>query len=250
MSKIKAVYNTMDEVPEQYIELYEERDGKAQLSKIEGLKTEADIERLSTALAKERNARKTAETSLSLFPGSPEEILEELDTLRGQGAQPTQAQLREVERLKAELSTTSQKALDLENMLGSHKLQSAFVKEATEQGVTGAALDDVLLWGEKLFTVKEGEVVSRDENNLQTPADWLSDLKSSGKKDYWFEQSSGSGATGAKGAGSVAGVEHFTKGTGNLTKMTQIYKTDPEKAERLAKLAGHTDFNSAVDSLI
>lgn len=249
---LKAKYESLDEIPETVDarSLYEERDGEFVLKKdsIVGVKSEADIARLQTALTKERIARKEAETSLSMFPGPPEDVIAELEALKDKGAQPNQAQLRELEKLRQELTASKSKVGELENTIGSHKLKSEFIKEATAQGVTSAALDDVLLWGEKLFAVKEGEVVSKDETSMLTPADWLSQLKTSGKKDYWFEQSQGGGAQGGKGAASVTGVEHFTKGTANLTKMSKIYSDDPEKAERLAKLAGHDNFNAAIDA--
>jgi hypothetical protein len=246
MSKIKAVYDTMEEVPEQYAELYEEREGKAQLSRIEGLKTEADIQRLSNALSKERDLRKAAEVTVSLFPGSPDEVNAEMDALKSQGKVPGQAHLREVEKLKQDLLNSTSQVSTLQNEIGSQKLRTTFVKEATDQGVTSSAIEDVLLWGENLFTVKEGQVVARDETNLQTPADWISDMKTSGKKDYWFEQSQGAGAKGSKGGANASGVEHFTKGTMNLTKMSAIFTDDPEKAERLAKLAGHANLDAAI----
>ena len=245
---LKSKYDSLEEIPTELNpqDLYEERDGEYVLKKdsIAGVKSDADIARLQTALSKERVARKAAETSLSLFSGSPEDVMQELQDLKDAGAQPSQAHQRELERMKQELDVSASKVSELNGVLGSQKLQAAFVKEATDQGVASAALDDILLWGEKLFTVKDGEVVARDENNLQSPGDWLADLKSSGKKDYWFEQSQGSGAQGGKGAGNISGVEHFSKG--NLTKMSQIWVDDKDKAERLAKLAGYSSFNAAV----
>lgn len=247
---LQSKYDTLEDIPEtvDVRDLYEERDGEFVLKKdaIVGVKSEADIVRLQKALTKERTARKTAETSLSLFPGSPEDMAAELDALKDKSNTPNQTQLREVEKLKQELSNSVSQVGVLQNTIGAQTLKNMFVKEASDQGVNTSALEDVLLWGEKLFTVKDGEVVSKDDNNLQTPSDWLSELKSSGKKDYWFVQSQGGGAQGSKGGVSATGVEHFSKGTSNLTRMSAIYLEDKDKANRLAKLAGHADFDAAI----
>lgn len=250
MTTLKSKYDSLDEIPEtiDVAQLYEERDGEYVLKRnsIEGVKTDADITRLQNALIKERDLRKTAETTISLFPGSPEEIASEIEALKTQGKEPGQAHLREVELLKQDLNKQSTKVGELQGVIGAQKLRSSFITEASSQGVTTSALEDVLLWGEKLFTVRDGEVVRVDENNMQSPAEWLSDIKSAGNKDYWFEQSQGAGAKGAKGGASAIGVEYFTKGTSNLTKMSAIFKEDKDKAERLAKLAGHDSFDAAI----
>ena len=48
---LQAVYDTLEEIPEEYYrDLYEEKAGKHELTGVSGFKSQADIDRLQSAL--------------------------------------------------------------------------------------------------------------------------------------------------------------------------------------------------------
>jgi hypothetical protein len=62
--KLKLSYDTADEIPEGYADLYTEADGKQKLTGIEGLKTQADIDRQLEGNRRERAAHKATKDLL------------------------------------------------------------------------------------------------------------------------------------------------------------------------------------------
>ncbi len=80
---IELSYEKEDEVPEAHKELYTEVDGKWNLTGITGMKTQADVDRLTTSLTKERGVsaalKKKNETWGDL---DQEKVLSELDELK------------------------------------------------------------------------------------------------------------------------------------------------------------------------
>ena len=61
--KLKAIYDKKEDIPEGFESAYVERNGKFELQ-VEGMKTSADVERIQTALDKERDDHKTAKRRL------------------------------------------------------------------------------------------------------------------------------------------------------------------------------------------
>ena len=57
--KLKLVVEKLDEIDSKYHDLYTEKDGKYEFTGVEGIKTQADIDRLQTALTKERADHKS-----------------------------------------------------------------------------------------------------------------------------------------------------------------------------------------------
>src|ERR1019366_4225584 len=86
--KLKTIYEKQEDVPEGYGELYVERNGHFELTGIEGVKTPADIERVSEALRKEKLDHKTAKEALAKFgeldPEKAAAALEELTEVKAQ----------------------------------------------------------------------------------------------------------------------------------------------------------------------
>src|SRR5271166_3561304 len=84
--KLKTIYDTQDEIPEPHRELYVERNGKFELTGIEGVKTQADIDRTTKALEAERVEHKKAKEKLSkwgdLDPDTIPAQLEELEVAK------------------------------------------------------------------------------------------------------------------------------------------------------------------------
>ena len=64
MDKLKLLYSSKEEIPEAFVSLYEETDGQFNFIGVDGLKTEADIEKVKTAKQHEVDNRKEAERLL------------------------------------------------------------------------------------------------------------------------------------------------------------------------------------------
>lgn len=88
---IKLSYDTQDEIPEAFRELYTERDGKWVLTGVEGMKTAADVGNVQNALKKEREEHTATKAKLKKFEKlgdrDVDELLkhaDEVEDLRGQ----------------------------------------------------------------------------------------------------------------------------------------------------------------------
>lgn len=276
--KLKAIYDSQDEVPEQYADLYSERDGRFELTGVEGVKTQADVDRLQTALGSERDAHKATRTQLRQFTTvvgdrKPEDVqaaLDEVEELRAKVEAGTNtasdderlekllqarlpAKLRPLERerdtLRGELDTTRQQR---DVLLAAHRQR--LVHDAIEEAVAGEkgikvirdAIPDVRMLAENVMDVdfdNENRVFVREGAQGFTPGlslrDWLADIQQSGKRRHWFEENVGAGARG--GSSTASGRNPFKEETFNLTECGRIARENPARAMALAKAAGRED---------
>lgn len=265
--KLKLSYNSQEDIPNGYEALYTEKDGKWVLTGIEGMKTQEDITRLSESLRKEREDHKKVKDVLAKL-GGPDldadalvEKLDEYEELKlrvesGEGGkiddkkveelveQRVQRRLAPVERERDRLKTRN---TELESENGTLKgtitrgtVESELRRHATEGKVVTSALDDILDIGANIFEVAEdGAVVTKQGlRNVPagvTPDVWLSDMKE--KRPHWWPASQGGGA-GGSGSGNGTGVNPWTKDNWSIEAQAQLVRTDPGKADRLAKAAG------------
>lgn len=265
--KLKLSYNSQEDIPNGYEALYTEKDGKWVLTGIEGMKTQEDITRLSESLRKEREDHKKVKDILAKL-GGPDldadalvEKLDEYEELKlrvesGEGGkiddkkveelveQRVQRRLAPVERERDRLKTRN---TELESENGTLKgtitrgtVESELRRHATEGKVVTSALDDILDIGANIFEVAEdGAVVTKQGlRNVPagvTPDVWLSDMKE--KRPHWWPASQGGGA-GGSGSGNGTGVNPWTKDNWSIEAQAQLVRTDPGKADRLAKAAG------------
>ena len=84
MDPIEISYDTMNAVPEAFRGLYSERDGKAVLTGVNGLKTIHDVNNVQEALRKERNDHAAVRDALKAWKGlgdEPTEIQARLDRM-------------------------------------------------------------------------------------------------------------------------------------------------------------------------
>lgn len=265
--KLKLVYGTQEDIPNGYEALYTEKDGKWHLTGVEGMKTSEDISRLTESLRKEREDHKKVKDVLAKL-GGPDldadalvEKLDEYEELKlrvesGEGGkiddkkveelveQRVQRRLAPVERERDRLKTRN---TELETENGTLKgtitrgtVESELRRHATEGKVVTSALDDILDIGANIFEVAEdGAVVTKQGlRNVPagvTPDVWLSDMKE--KRPHWWPASQGGGA-GGSGSGNGTGVNPWTKDNWSIEAQAQLVRTDPGKADRLAKAAG------------
>ena len=262
---IRALYDSADDVPEPYRDLFEERDGKFQLTKIEGIATEADVSRMRRALDSERNSHKDLKTRWTGFFGErkPEDVqalldrLPELETLANGKVDETKlnelaeararGKLAPVERKLTETERALQQAMEQVKLFQTEKQQRTIGDAVRAAAVKGKMLDtaqeDALLLAERVFEVTEdGKVMTRD--GLQnvppglSPDVWLSDMQKA--RPHWWPASSGGGARGGSGNGS-GGANPFSADGWNLTEQGRVIREQgAERAAQLARVAGTT----------
>jgi hypothetical protein len=259
---IKAVYDTKDQVPEQYLDLFEERGGKWHLQRIEGLVTEADLSRVQRSLTQEKDDHKTTKQTLEGYKalGELEEVQQKLDKMPELEAAAKgklddakieeivqgriRSQLAPVERerdqLKTKLTETEQQGQTFQEKDRSRKIQDAIREAAVAAKVRDTAIDDVLTIGERVFEITDdGKVVTRDGVGITpgiAPDVYLQEMQS--KRPHWWPESEGSGANGNRGKGGT-GNNPFTREHWNMTEQGRILREQGrEKADQLAKSAG------------
>lgn len=148
-------------------------------------------------------------------------IERERDTLKGQVIELVAS----VEQFKAK---------DAQRLVGD-SVRAAAVKLK----VTETAIEDAIMYGERLFTIDESGAVVAKENVGITPGIgpevWLTDMQS--KRPHWWGPTQGGGAGGGRG-GAGGGVNPWSDAHWNMTEQARIYREDKSKAEQMAKNAG------------
>lgn len=274
MAILKAKYATQDDIPEAVrdLELYEERGGEWLLKRdaIEGVKTAADVERVQTALTKATSEAKEAKAKLAkLGDRDIDEVLTSLDEVEALRAQVATGDGKNEEaiakRIAAEVATKTnplQRQLDaltrerdelkaengeLSGTIKRGTLESSLTDGAAKAGVKPEAMEDVKIVGAAFFEVNsEGRTVTRDGIHGVIPGldpeTWFADQKD--KRSYWWPSSVGGGAGGNNGRTPPAD-NPFAGGGWNRTKQAELAKTNPSKADQLAKQAGFESASAA-----
>ena len=85
---IKAIYEKKEDIPADFESLYSERDGKWELTGVEGIKTEADIERIHEGLRKEREEHAAAKAELATARKDLATAQDELKVYKDKGIDP------------------------------------------------------------------------------------------------------------------------------------------------------------------
>lgn len=262
---IKAVIDKLEDVPEQYRDLYKEKNGKFEITEVEGIKTEADVTRLSSALEKERNDHKGTKKKFEAFGDrKPEDILVQLDRIAElealNGGKLDDEKIDKIVqgRIKTQLSPLERKLAEAtkgiterDGVIEGFKTKETArtitdaIRDAVSktQGFNATALEDAISLGERHLTVTEdGKVVTRD-NLVQvgvTPGVdavvWLTDMQA--KRPHWWGTTSGGGAGGNNGRGGTNGANPWAADTWNMTEQARMYKENPTRSAQLATAAG------------
>lgn len=257
--KIRALYDSPDEIPEAFRPLYEERDGKHHLAQIEGLVTEADVQRVRRALEQERTSHSGVKTQLKALLGDRkvedvQALLDRVPELEAAAAgKIDETKLNEIAegRVRTRLAPFERKVNELTTALTERdqKIQ-AFEQERTQRTISDAvraagvkskvldtAMEDVLLLAERHFEVTEdGKVVTKGEKGGFSPEVWLTDMAKA--RPHWWPPSAGGGARGGQGGVSMAGNPWTGEGW-NMTKQAQIIQAEGmAKAQEYARAAG------------
>jgi hypothetical protein len=273
MAKLKTIYDTAEEIPEGLGEFYIERNGKFEIQ-AEGVKTQADIDRIQEGLRKEKTDHKATKDKLAAFGALDATLipdqLAELETVKAQleaavkdgKIDPEKTKAAEeaavrraigpIEREKSQLQrdldaarktneqTVAEKSA-LETSIKRGKVESALREAAMVSKVVPLAIDDAVMNGANIFDLAEdGRILTKDNVGVTPgiePKEWLKDMQE--KRPHWWPVSSGGGAQG--GRGGVGGMKDnpFTKENWNITAQGRyVTQYGPEKAAAAAAAAG------------
>lgn len=259
MSVLEVQYDSIDAVPEQFRELYAEKDGAAVLTGVNGIKTQADIANLQEALRKERNDHKQVREAFAPFKDFDyEELQAQLDRIpaleaaaKGKGAELDEAskmQLtaplqRQIEGIAKERDTFKSEAEELRSILQKRDLSDAVRGIATEMKVLSTAIPDVEMVAERYLERTEdgGFMVRADARDITPGIDVKGFLKEMQRlRPHWWPPSEGGGAGGGgKGGGMDPKNNPWSAQGWNLTRQGELLRSEGrEVAERLAKQAG------------
>lgn len=258
---LKAVVDTLDGLPEDVKSEYTERNGKFELQ-VEGMKTQADVDRLTSALTKERGDHKaTKEKFSSLADLDLAEVHAKLDKYpeleAAAAGKLDEKQLdtlvegrikTRLAPLERELGTVKKSLAEKDEMISQftakerqRKISKAVASAAKKSGLQDTAIDDAILLGERVFELNEDGSVTAKENVGCTPGVdptvWFTEMQT--KRPHWWGPSQGGGAGGNRGNGG-GGTNPWTHDNWNMTEQGKIVRENPARAEQLAKSAGTT----------
>lgn len=263
----QAIYETEDQIPEALrgTGLYEERNGRWHIITIGGLKTDADVSRVQTALNNEKAAhQKTKDKYLKFGDMDYDQTMAQLDRIAELEAIAKEKgldddKIEEMANSRAQLKITQATAplerkieqlgndlMDRDNTISSYvtkertrtihdNIRAAIAKST---GFQQTATEDALFLGERVFEITEsGEMMTKDNVGITPglgPDAWLSEQQAT--RPHWWGTSSGGGANG--GGSGPGGSDNPWK-TGNLTDQAKYMKEHGrDKAEQMARAAG------------
>ena len=252
-------YNSLNDVPETYRPLYSEQDGKAVLSRVVGLKSQDDINKIHGALEKERNDHKAVKATLArLGDRDIEDVLKDLDRIptleaaakgadnideqiAGRLQQETAPLQRKISGYESELDTLKQQVEQYRTREIHRDINDVVAKFAVKSKVIPEAVEDVQFMARSIFEKNEqGQVVAKADIPGVTPGIspevWLVELQQT--KPYLWPSSNLPNM--GKGGPGQTGSNPWSKDSWNMTKQGQIVRENPEKAKQLAAQAGTT----------
>lgn len=268
---LQAIHASLDDIPEQYQDLYTEKNGQFELTGIQGVKTQADIDRLQTALTKERDEHKATKAAGAVWAElDHEDVMSKLDRIPELEAAAAdkfdEAAIEDAVNRRVE-GTINSKLAPLERQVkqltderdqykqGFEKLTAKdrtrqihdnVREQLTKNKVIPEAFEDALMVADRVFEIREDDnaIVTKDGVGV-TPgvtADiWLTEIQTT--RPHWFPGSVGGGAGGSGGGrGGVNMANNPWSHEGwNMTKQGEILRTQGrEQADNLAKAAGTT----------
>lgn len=263
MEPLELSYDKIDAVPEAFRGLYTERDGKAVLTHINGMKTQQDVMNVQEALRKEREDHGAAKTALKAWGSlKADEVQTKLDRIAeleaaaggkldeeamqkiidarlGQKTAPLERQLREI---MAERDVLSQERDTLRGSIQRRDMNDAIRSVATEMKVLSTAIPDVEMVAAAYLerdSVSGEFIVKADVKGVTPGTDIKGFMKDMQKlRPHWWPASAGGGAGGG-GFGGDNGENPWSAKGWNMTKQGQyVREHGMAKAQEAAKAAG------------
>lgn len=268
---LEAIHKDINDIPEQYRDLYSERNGQFELTGVVGIKTQADVDKLNVAISKEREAHKLTKLKANIWGDLEyQDTITKLDRIPELEAAAEEGGIDEVKmnelvegRMKTRLAPIERENLQLKSAAAESdgvilKLQNKERKRLIRDKVHAVCVDakilntacgDALFLAESVFEIREddGEIVTRDRVDV-TPGiraeDWLNEMRP--KKPHWWPPSHGGGAGGSNGNSSYLGDNPWTAENWSATNQGfYLRQHGSDKANAAAKAAG-SFFGSAV----
>tara|TARA_R110000851_G_scaffold120002_1_gene248092 strand:- start:31774 stop:32616 length:843 start_codon:yes stop_codon:yes gene_type:complete len=265
---LKDTHDTLEEIPEQYRELFTEKGGKFECTGIQGMKTSADVARVQTGLEKERGEHLATKEKLSTWGDLDHaEVVKKLDRIeeleaasggdvdpakldemankRAEGIVKTQIaplnrKIESLEKLNGTLTDTNTTLTGKENSRSREDLLRPMLIDAK---VLAEHHEDAFMYAEKhLERTESGWIVKEGATGVTAGAiakDWLTEMLE--KRPGWLPPSIGGGARGSGGGGgfSGAGANPWSHEGWNMTKQGDYLREHGrEKAVAAAKSQG------------
>lgn len=263
MDPIELEYDSMDAVPEAVRPLYVEKDGKAVLTHVNGMKTQKDVANVQEALRKEREDHAAAKNAIKAWGSlKPDEVLPKLDRIAeleaaaggkldeeamqkiidarlGQKTAPLERQLRE---LTQERDTLLQERDGLRGSIERRDMNDVIRSVATEMKVLATAIPDVELIAANYLErdpTTGAFIVKADAKGVTPGTDIKGFLKDMQKtRPHWWPASQGGGAGGGGFGGDTGENPWSAKGWSLTAQGAYIREHGQAKAEQAAKAAG------------
>lgn len=225
---LKMIIDTVPAELEQYYTPTE--DGKFQLQ-VEGAVPAAEVEGLKLKTKEFRDTNINLLKEIDKYKGfstlvggelSPEKFQERIESLANTRVSSLTEEMKNKYELK--IKELSDVALKSKSKLSELVLGGEVTKAASEHGVLGSALEDVLFRAKNSFDVQEGEIKFKEdkldsEGKPYTLGNWMLEMKS--KAPHLFAPSQGTGAIKPKGSAtrvvdsSITGVDRITAALNN-----------------------------------
>ena len=261
-------HEKIDEIPEQYRELYTEQDGAFVLTGVAGIKSQADIDRIMGGLSKEREDHKATKASLHVWDGLDHaEVIGKLDRftelevaakgnkeeMDSKLEELTEARvLTRLAPVERENKTLTARVVELEGIatglqqektrrtIGDRVLE-ACVKAKVEE----TARPDVIMLANQVMEVGEdGKTVLTKENPYGIPPGLHPDVfltEMQPKRPHWWPRTVGGGAGGSGTSFGAGGKNPWSHEHWNMTEQGKyLTENGREKAEQMAQAAGTT----------
>lgn len=271
--KIKTIYEKKEDIPEAFVDLYVERGGKFELTGVEGVKTQADIDRVQEALRKEKTDHKAAKEALQKFgdldPEKAAASIEELaeanarlaaitkDGTINEGAVQERIEAavtravgplqRDKKSLESQIALRDKTILEKDAEVGTlqgtmkrSRIEGLLRDTAIAGKVLPTAIDDAVMVGATMFEDIDGKLVTKDGVGVTPglePKEWIKDMQE--KRPHWWPASVGGGSRGGAGPTGANAGNPWSPAGWNLTNQGKYIKEHGEaKAADAAKSVG------------
>ncbi len=269
---IKAVYDSIDDIPESiddFRSLFIEKNGKLEMTGIQGVKNQSDIDRMKVGLEKERESHKSTKASLEAWNNMGEiaDIQSSLDRIpeleamaESKSGTLDDSQIQEavdrrveatiksrmtpVERENSKLKTDLETSLTSLGIFQQKEIQRN-VHDSVRSALNSEKIliefhEDALMHADRVFEIDdENNVVTRDNIGVtpgMTPLSWLQDMQE--KRPGWWPGSRGGGSRGSN-TNTFSGNNPWSAGNWNATEQVKVLKEKgADKAKQMAEAAG------------
>lgn len=266
---LKAIHDTLDEIPEVYRDLYTQKGEQFELTGVGGIKTQNDVDNMVRARDHEKSEHEKTKVLLNVWGDlKHDEVQSQLDrmpeleaaskgkldeaeieaivtrrvdgTIKSKLASP-ERRIRELEKENGELKEVNGKLTETARIRGiDDALDIALVKTK----VIDDAREDAKFQGRHIFEKRadDGAIVTKDLVGVTPgldPEAWLLEVQP--RKRHWWGESVGGGSRGSGATTPFTGKNPFSHEHWNRTAQAAIHSDKgPEYAKQMASAAGTT----------